>query len=115
MQHRRHTNVTTPSIHGFAGTNVSPYEKMASPERALHIPYERWRRRSVNDLWKLLDDELFIFAGNPVKHHRQHEHSSANDVLDGNIDTHQVHPAGQRHHHQRTNDRTDDRTHPASC
>ncbi len=32
-QHTRHTNVTTPSIHGFAGTNVSPYEKMASPER----------------------------------------------------------------------------------
>ena len=32
-QYHRHTNGTTPSIHGFAGTNVSPYEKMASPER----------------------------------------------------------------------------------
>ena len=27
------------SIHGFAGTNVSPSEKMALPERALHVPY----------------------------------------------------------------------------
>ena len=32
-QHLHHTNVTTPSIHGFAGKNVSPYEKLASPER----------------------------------------------------------------------------------
>jgi len=32
-ENRQHTNVTTPSIHGFAGTNVSPYENMASPER----------------------------------------------------------------------------------
>ena len=28
------------SIHGFAGTNVSPYEKMALPERAVHVPYK---------------------------------------------------------------------------
>ncbi|GEM_PF-3372612 len=49
LQHHRHTNVTTPSIHGFAGTGQAtfpterglrrngtirvPYEKMASPER----------------------------------------------------------------------------------
>ena len=25
------------SIHGFAGANVSPYEKMASPERDKHF------------------------------------------------------------------------------
>jgi len=30
-----------PSIHGFAGTNGSPYEMMASLERAEHVEYEK--------------------------------------------------------------------------
>jgi hypothetical protein len=41
-QNHRHTNVTTPSIHGFPGTNVSPYNNIASPERDKRVPYEKF-------------------------------------------------------------------------
>gem|GEM_PF-2305368 len=55
-KYRRYTNITTPSIHGFAGTDISPYEKLVSLERderrslrkdgfrrngTSHVPYER--------------------------------------------------------------------------
>ena len=45
-QHIRHTNVTTSSIHGFAGTKVSPYERMASPKRDKMALPERDEPRS---------------------------------------------------------------------
>gem|GEM_PF-2841547 len=51
-QHIRHTNVTTPSIHGFAGTNVSPYEKMATPERD--------KPRSLQKMALLEREEYFL-------------------------------------------------------
>ena len=50
-QHPRHTNVTTPSIHGFAGTDVSPYgcsrDGIAAVPK-LRIPDVGWKAaRSV--------------------------------------------------------------------
>ena len=41
------------------------------------------------------------------------QHGAADDVLERDIDAHQVHAAGQRHHHQRADERADHLAHAA--
>ena len=47
-------------------------------------------------------------AGGGVEDHGQRQHQPSGDILDRDVNAHQVHAASQRTHHQRTDQRAKD-------